>query len=301
MSNGRESLLRDRFVIAPRFGMVALATLVAVAALVLAGGAAAQEGAQASDRPLTAMSYNIHHGADAEENLDLDRIAEEIRRQDTEIVGLQEVDRHWSGRSDFEDQARELAAELDMHYVFGANLDRDPAEPGQPRRQYGTAILSEYPILESANTPLPRPEGGEQRGLLEALVNVRGVPVRVYNTHLQHDSAVERGAQVEAIVQRVGEFEEPTLLLGDLNARPEASELAPLFARFDDAWVEGGSGPGYTYSSAAPYARIDYALVSPDVSVTRARVPRTLASDHLPVVAELLVPGESVGVGRRGE
>lgn len=293
--------MKDRVVTAvPRLGVVAL--LAAVAALVLAGGApAAQEGPQAPDRPLTAMSYNIHHGADAEENLDLDRIAGEIRRQDPEIVGLQEVDRHWSGRSDFEDQARALAAELDMHYVYGANLDRDPAEPGQPRRQYGTAILSEYPILQSANTPLPRPEGGEQRGLLEALVNVRGVPVRVYNTHLQHDSAIERSAQVEAIVQRVGEFEEPTLLLGDLNARPEAPELAPLFARFDDAWIEGGSGPGYTISPAAPYARIDYALVSPDIAVTRARVPRTLASDHLPVVAELLVPGESVGLGRRGE
>lgn len=296
-------VLRDRYVTAvPRLGAVALAALAAVAALVLAGGApAAQEGPQVPDRQLTAMSYNIHHGVDANENLDLDRIAGEIRRQDAEVVGLQEVDRHWSARSDFEDQARELAAELDMHYVFGANLDRDPAEPGQPRRQYGTAILSEYPILESVNTPLPRPEGGEQRGLLEALVNVRGLPVRVYNTHLQHDSAVERSAQVETIMQRVGEFEEPTVLLGDLNARPEAPELAPLFTRFDDAWIEGGSGPGYTISSAAPYARIDYALVSPDIAVTQARVPRTLASsDHLPVVAELLVPGERAGVGRRG-
>lgn len=280
--------------------VLALATLAAVVALALAGSApAARETGESSapDRRLTAMTYNIHHGADAGENLDLERIGGEIRRQDAEVVGLQEVDRHWSGRSDFEDQARELAAELDMHYVFGANLDLDPAEPGQPSRQYGTAILSEHPILESENTPLPRPEGGEQRGLLEALVNVRGVPVRVYNTHLQHNSAVERSAQVAAITERVGEFEEPSLLTGDLNARPEAPELQPLFSRFDDAWAEGGEGPGYTISSAEPYARIDYALVSPDISVTQARVPQTLASDHLPVVAELLVPGERVGVG----
>lgn len=243
------------------------------------------------------MTYNIHHGADAGENLDLERIEGEIRRQEAEVVGLQEVDRHWSGRSDFEDQAKELAAELGMHYVFAANLDRDPAEPGQPRRQYGTAILSEYPILESENTLLPRPEGGEQRGLLDALVNVEGVPVRVYNTHLQHDSVVERSAQVQAIVERVGEFEEPTLLTGDLNARPEAPELALLFTRFEDAWAEAGDGPGITISPANPYARIDYILVSPDISVSEARVPRTAGSDHLPVVAELLIPGDEVGVG----
>lgn len=284
-----------------RLSACLMALIVAAAVALASGTSAAQERPHAPDRPLTAMSYNIHHGADAKENLDLERIAAEIRRQDPGVVALQEVDHHWSGRSDFEDQARELAAELEMHYVFGANLDRDPAEPGQSRRQYGTAILSEYPILESQNTLLPRPEGGEQRGLLQALINAKGVPVRLYNTHLQHDSAVERSAQVEAITEHIGEFEEPTLLMGDLNARPEAPELQPLFTRFDDAWAEAGQGPGFTISPANPYARIDYVLVSPDISASKARVPRTLASDHLPVVAELLIPGDRVGFeGSRG-
>jgi endonuclease/exonuclease/phosphatase family metal-dependent hydrolase len=277
-----------------------LASIAALVALALAGfGGEADARPNAPERGFTAMTYNIHHGVGVDGELDLDRTAEVIRAADAEVVGLQEVDNNWSARSDFQDQAKELAERLGMHYVYAANLDREPLEPGGERRQYGTAILSEYPILESENTLLPRPEGGEQRGLLEALINVRGVPVRVYNTHLQHNSAVERTAQVEAIMSHAGELEEPTLLVGDLNARPDAPEMQPLYTRFEDAWVEG-DGPGYTYPAEAPDRRIDYVLVSPDVSVGRAYVPRTLASDHLPVVAEVKVPGEAVGIGRPG-
>jgi len=279
---------------------LALALVLSLAAFALVNAPTAGAEPKAPDREFTAMTYNIHHGVGVDGELDLDRIAGVIRAADAEVVGLQEVDNGWSARSDFQDQAKELAERLGMHYVYAANLDREPLEPGGTRRQYGTAILSEYPILESENTLLPRPEGGEQRGLLEALINVRGVPVRVYNTHLQHNSAVERTAQVQAILSHAGELEEPTLLMGDLNARPDAPEMQPLYTRFEDAWVEGGGGPGYTYPAEAPDRRIDYVLVSPDVSVTDAYVPRTLASDHLPVVAEVEVPGEAVGIGRAG-
>lgn len=273
------------------------AVLAALVALTIAAGSSPAQ-PQAIDRPLAVMTYNIHHGVGVDDRLDLDRIAAVIQDSGAGVVGLQEVDNHWSSRSNFEDQARLLAERLGMHYVYAANLDLEPAEPGQPRRQYGTAILSKYPILESENTLLPRPQGGEQRGLLEALVNVRGVPVRVYNTHLQHNSQVERTAQVAAIMEHIGETEEPSILVGDLNARPDAPEMQPLYTRFDDAWVEGGEGPGYTLPAEAPNSRIDYILVTPDIQVQDARVLDTLASDHRPVVSNVLIPGEEVGAGR---
>ncbi len=269
------------------------AVLVLLAIALLPGRAGAEP--QAPDRELSVMTYNIHHGVGEDDRLDLQRIADEVRASGAEVVGLQEVDRHWSARSDFVDQAQWLARELNMHVVYGANLDRDPPSPGQPRRQYGTAILSDYPILSSRNTLLPRPEGGEQRGLLEAVVNVRGVRVRIANTHLQHNSAVERTAQVQAIMELLADSQEPVVLLGDLNARPNDPELAPLSERYDDAWLEGGEGDGFTYSAAQPRARIDYVFVSPAIGVESATVLDTLASDHLPLVAELELPGRLVG------
>lgn len=270
--------------------------LALVISLLLALGAA-PAAAQPPDRQVTVMTYNIHHGRGEDGVLDLERIAAVIRAQDAEVVALQEVDRHFGARSEFRDQARELARLLGMHYVYAANLDLESPAPGAPRRQYGTAILSELPILESENLLLPRSDTrNEQRGLLEALINVRGVPFRVYNTHLQHNSALDRRLQVAAIVAEMEEEGGPQALLGDLNARPQAPELAPLFPRLKDAWTLGGEGDGFTLSASAPFARIDYVLVSPEVGVDAARVPHTLASDHLPVVAELTLPGSEVGV-----
>jgi endonuclease/exonuclease/phosphatase family metal-dependent hydrolase len=170
--------------------------------------------------PLTVATYNIAHAAGIDGRLDLERIAGEIERGGGEIVGLQEVDRHWSERSGFVDQAQWLADRLGMHVVYGANLDLDPPAPESPRRQYGTAILSSHPILWSRNTHLPRPEGGEQRGLLEAGIDVDGVRIRVANTHLQHTSAVERRAQTERIVELLQPARGPIVLAGDLNAGP---------------------------------------------------------------------------------
>ena len=177
-----------------------------------------------------------------------------------------------------------------MQVVYGANLDLDPPAPDRPRRQYGTAILSSHPILWSRNTHLPRPEGGEQRGLLEAGIDVDGVRIRVANTHLQHTSAVERRAQTERIVELLRPARGPIVLTGDLNARPDAAELTPLWPRLIDAWPRGGEGDGFSYPSSGPSARIDYVLTTADVDVEAARTLPSPASDHLQVVAELVLP-----------
>jgi endonuclease/exonuclease/phosphatase family metal-dependent hydrolase len=261
-----------------------LVTLIAV--LALAGPAAADP----PDRALRVITFNIHHGANGAEQLDLERIAGVIEDSGADVAALQEVDRHWSERSALADQTALLSQRLGMQGVFAANLDLDPPAAGQPRRQYGTAILSRYPIRWWRNTLLPRPEGGEQRGLLETVIKVRGVRVRVADTHLQHNSAVERAAQTQRIAELLAPAREPVVLAGDLNAVPDAAELAPLRGMFADAWTRAGEGPGFTIPVEAPDRRIDYVLMSPDVGARSAAVIATDASDHLPVVADLEIP-----------
>lgn len=306
------------------------ATLAAIAAILafgaLAGGALAAPGPQAPDRPLTLVNYNIHHGSGDDDcvtprpapgdppfadcSLNLERIAAVIRAQDPDVVTLQEVDRFWA-RSAYVDQPAALAKLLGLqHACYGANLDLAPEPKATTRRQYGTLILSRYPIGECRNTLLPKfLAGSEQRGALEALIKVRGVPVRVINTHLQNDRsganyAAERAAQVERILEIARQADEPVIIAGDLNARPDWPELAPLYDEgYIDAWVAGGEGPGYTISPQNPFARIDFIFVSPNIAVREATVPIDdtirVASDHLPVVAALALPGSEVGIGRK--
>ncbi|CAA9489144.1 MAG: hypothetical protein AVDCRST_MAG53-1407, partial [uncultured Solirubrobacteraceae bacterium] len=190
------------------------ALLAAVALLAIAVGPASAARPQAPDRELSVATYNIHHGEGVDDQLDLERIALEIERGGADVVGLQEVDRHWSSRSDFVDQAAWLAKRLGMHVAYAANLDLDPPAEGRPRRQYGTAVLSRFPIASERNTLLPRTGKNEQRGLLEVVINVRGVRVRFANTHLQHNSASERRAQAQRIAELLGDAKEPTVLVG---------------------------------------------------------------------------------------
>ena len=239
---------------------------------------------------LTVMTYNIRQGRDVDGVLDLARTAAVIRAQRPDLVALQEVGRHWSADSESRDQPAELETLLEMQCVFGANLDRDPLEPGAPRRQYGTAILSAWPLLASENILLPRASAdNEQRGLLVADVDLEGAPFRLHNTHLGV-SADDRRLQVEAILAQTAEAAGPHALLGDLNAPPAARELRPLLERFRDAWSVAGEGDGFTFAASAPSARIDYVLVSPQLRVSAARVPALQGSDHLPLVAELVLP-----------
>jgi endonuclease/exonuclease/phosphatase family metal-dependent hydrolase len=233
-------------------------------------------------RTLTVLSFNIHHGAGEDGVFDLDRVADEIRRTRAEVIGLQEVDRHYGERSAWTDQPAELAERLGMHVVYGANLDLEPPAAGQPRRQYGTAILSRYPILDWQNTFLPKGiPAEEQRGLLEAVVNVRGVHVRVMNTHLQHNSADSRLLQAKVVADAVVAAKEPVVLTGDLNAVPTAPEITTLTAHLRDG------GNAFTYPADVPTARIDYVLTNG--LPLYSKVLPTAASDHRPVLTALAV------------
>jgi endonuclease/exonuclease/phosphatase family metal-dependent hydrolase len=88
--------------------------------------------------------------------------------------------------------------------------------------------------------------------------------------------------------------------MGDLNARPDASELIPVLAQYRDAWVdaaERGDARGVLSGSTRPgrrVSRIDYVFYAPDVDLTLESVeivdPSTVpglggVSDHFPVVA----------------
>ncbi|MBK1788779.1 endonuclease/exonuclease/phosphatase family protein [Prauserella cavernicola] len=254
--------------------------------------------ASAREEPvLRALSFNVHAGIGTDGVLDLERTAAVIRDSGADVVGLQEVDVHWSDRSGYADQATELGRLTGRHVFFAPIYDLDP-EPGHTeRRRYGVAILSRHPIVAAVNHPLtrlstvePDPVAEPMPGFAEAVVSVRGRPVHVYATHLDHrpDPAV-RATQVRETVDLL-DGDPPgarQVLLGDLNAEPGAPELAPLFASARDAWASAGAGAGHTFPAHAPDSRIDYVTFAGPLAARAVSVPATEASDHRPVLAEL--------------
>lgn len=243
-----------------------------------------------TQRPaVTVMSFNIHYGEGTDGVLDLGRIARVIMASGADLAGLQEVDRNFGERSDWADQAAELAELLGWHGVYGANMDRDPPAPGRPRSQFGNALLSRYPIARWENTHLFQSPGYEQRGLLHAEVGVPGIPLHVYVTHLDAFSETDRAEQARQVVRLVGESR-PVVLLGDFNAHSDTPEISGIRAVLTDTWTAAADGdPGAARPAGAPAGRIDYIFTTQPLRAdwTSFRTDEPAASDHLPVVSRL--------------
>jgi endonuclease/exonuclease/phosphatase family metal-dependent hydrolase len=295
-------------VVIRRLAVLAAATALAGGTLVgaelsAATGSPGRVAADNSAAKVRVATYNIHAGAGSDQVFDLDRTAAALDALDADVIGLQEVDVHWSERSEWRDLVAELGRRLHMRAVFGPIYSLDPVEPGQPRREYGVALLSRYPVLRSWNhditrlstqdpNPVPRP----MPGFLEALLWADGRPVHAYVTHLDYrpDPAV-RQTQVAETVDILGDDPRHAtqVLFGDLNAEPDAPELTELWTAVDDAWLvaDATDGDPSTYPADLPTKRIDYVTVSDNVRVRSAVVPTdpdvVAASDHRPVVADL--------------
>lgn len=251
---------------------------------------AREPGGSNVDPGVRAVFYNIQHGAGIDGIVDLARTAATLQALQPDIVVLAEVDVNWD-RSGKVDQVVLLAHMVGLPHTYFAPAFARPTGLilGEPSR-YGLAVLSRYPIVEVSHEVLPHRPSAEPRVLVKALVQVQGETLTVYGTHLGL-SAEERSAQVARILERTAHAG-PRLLMGDLNARPHSEEIQALLASTHATWIDPFPEAPPTFPSQRPTARIDYALVSPELlPLVRAYAsPATLASDHLPVVIDLHWP-----------
>ena len=84
----------------------------------------------------------------------------------------------------------------------------------------------------------------------------------------------------------------PLIVVADLNDVPGGSAYKLMRTKFDDAWIKSrAKGDGFSYPADKPVKRIDHIFYrrGDQVRPKKAWVVTTLASDHVPVVAELEV------------
>lgn len=228
------------------------------------------------------MTYNIHHGEGLDGKVDLLRIAQLIKEQNPDIVGLQEVDKGVE-RTQRRDLPAELAALTGMTCVFSNNYHHQGGE-------YGNAALTKFPVKRWTNLHYKMLRPGEQRGILQLVLDVRGREVVFMNTHIDYrpdDS--ERWSNTEEIENLARQYHgKPIIMTGDFNDTPESRVCRRIATTFDDTWALVGQGNGWTIPVEKPRKRIDYLWISKDKSLVplKAWVPQSDASDHLPVVAD---------------
>lgn len=238
---------------------------------------------------LRVMTYNIHYGTGISGELDLEKTAEVIRAADADIIGLQEVDRNFGERSRFQDQPRLLASFLGMHHVYGESLKVPHLSLSRGVGHYGNMILSRYPIIDSEVLRLPTKWGIEPRTALKATIAAPQGEIVVWATHLGLSSA-GRLEQVRTLLAAISQEERPSVLLGDFNALPESAEIRLVASQLQDAGKLDRRGQGTFYvGSGQSMPRIDYVWLDESFSVSSYAVIPSPASDHLAVVADVMV------------
>ncbi len=259
---------------------VALATLL-LAALVWAaapGVTTVTPTRAAAEEPVRVVLYNIHMGFDVEGRFAIDAQAATLAAQSPDVVVLNEVDRGWL-LTGGHDTLRLLADRLELPHVFAPAADE----------VWGNALLSRYPVSELAIDRLPRGSAPMARSQLAAVIEIaEGQRLAVVGTHLSHvdvqgDTRLPQARAVAGTVARLRERNLPTVVLGDLNAEPDSPELATF-----EPFVRNIVPPTVaTWPSWNPVERIDHVLISPDLLGRDVSVPRTQASDHLPIAVTL--------------
>ena len=257
---------------------------------------------------------------------DVENIADVITTSGATICAMQEVRNEWElKRATAQnilppDIPRLIAANCQMNYAFGSTIDDTHGYPqntnylewgsgerwqnnGNRHGEFGNAILSQANFVnQPQNIALPTFPGQEQRACLRAELAIANTtrPVVVYATHLHHADPTSRERQMRAILSHA-KTETTTatvFLLGDMNSNPNPKEpdLAGMAAAegfFDVSATfaqQHKSVPPLTFSADKPDRRIDYIFASPNLPVLDVRTIETTASDHLPLVATVVLP-----------
>jgi endonuclease/exonuclease/phosphatase family metal-dependent hydrolase len=234
-------------------------------------------GKPAEPTRLKVLSYNLRFG----ELASLEALAAFIKEQDPDIVALQEVDcrtyRDRAPKQHGKDFATELGFRTGMIPAYGKTI---PYAGGY----YGIAILSKYPLAKVERIYLPKTTNGkEQRAVLVADVEYReGEYITFASTHLDYTNTAERQVQVGKLNEVLAAKNNPVIVAGDFNARPDSKEISEGMR----AW-KTASNLEPTVPANAPRHTIDYIFCYPKdkwISID-AITYKVQLSDHLPVSA----------------
>lgn len=219
------------------------------------------------------------------------RIAKLISRLKVDVVALQEIDENsrWSGSFS---HLQYLSEQTGLaHAVYGITNKR----LGRFHLSYGNALLSRFPIHHHENVPFGKAAWGE-KGFLFTEIEAPCGRIPLFNIHLNHRSRALRLKQATQLMKhleelrrtRGGAWRMQPLLCGDFNTpshHPDA--IATLLGFFEQAYnYTLLPKTGLTFPSAWPVRALDYVLLPEECRTPRAKIIRSMLSDHQPVLVD---------------
>ncbi|MCB1787935.1 MAG: endonuclease/exonuclease/phosphatase family protein [Chromatiaceae bacterium] len=231
---------------------------------------------------LRVATYNVHDCVGRDGEYAPERIAAVVAGLDADVIALQEVTLDHAG-----DVITLLERTTAMRAVDGTLFERGVG-------RYGNVLLTRQPVAEQRVHDLTHRDR-EPRGIVDAQLVVDGQCWRVLATHLGL-SWRERRQQLQTAAGIVQDGDAATVILGDFNIWLGARAFAPL-TRLGFVRCQPASFPTWF----TPLLSLDRILVRRPASLrrcTRIMSPvARIASDHFPVVAEVMHPPDRTARG----
>jgi endonuclease/exonuclease/phosphatase family metal-dependent hydrolase len=222
------------------------------------------------------VTYNVHSLRD-----DLSALASVVRGLDPDVVIVQEAPRRFRWRT----KCAKLAHSFGLFVAVGGLPSLGNLVLTSLRVRVHDAWCLRYPL-----TP-----GRHMRGAAFADCTIGRTPFTVVGSHLSTDPA-ERPTQAALLKQAMEHIDAPLIVGGDLNENAGGAAWRTLADGLVDAATAAGGEDRFTFSCHDPRDRIDTLFVDQRIEVRRYDVVDTpearRASDHFPVVADLLVPAD---------
>ena len=234
-------------------------------------------------RTLRVATYNIHRCRGMDGRTSVQRVADVIRSIEADVVALQEV---IGAGPTTGGHAEELGALLGMGWVMS---------PARHLRGalFGNVVLSRLPIRHHTQYDLSW-KTCEPRCCQRVDIAIDNDTLHLYNVHLG-TAFLERRYQAGRLSgfvhdKRVGQ---PKIVLGDFNEWMRGLATTMLTERLQSIDLRSHLSRRRTYPGVFPVLHLDHIYYEGTVEVVKLELPRTrlslMASDHLPLVAELKV------------
>ena len=247
------------------------------------------------------LTFNMQNGQPWDESrpddnvIDLEQTADFLRRQDADIVFLQEVEQGHDGGGQIEPpphHARLRGLLPGYESVFAYPLPNKTEIPFG----LGLAIFSKTRLRDFARLDLPAADiefefGGSKRHpshrlLIAASTVLQGRQVRLLNTHLQAffmigASSADHLAQRKMVEHELLKQTGPAILAGDLNSAPDEG----IIEQFAHAGFRCVQNEEITWRRK-PFV-LDHIFYNDPLRLVRHQVIPTSSSDHHAVKAEM--------------
>lgn len=246
---------------------------------------------------LRLFSLNVAHGRRTAANKpflrrrtaqrNLDQIAQAVRGLTPDVVALQEADgpSSWSGNFD---HVATLAEQT--HLIDHYRGEHNPFRLGRLRLSSGTALLATQPLQDPSSHRFAV-SWRDTKGFVVATLTVPewgGAEIDIVSVHLDFLIPRVRRQQILQLADRMLPRGRPIVVVGDLNCcwQWEPRSMRLLMETLGlEAFEPEATAP--TFPSKRPIRRLDWVLVSRELTYDGYHTLPIPLSDHLGVVADL--------------